>query len=355
MKRLISVLAALAVCLGLSCPAFAADPVFRDMPDTHWAYAAVAEAASDGVVSGYPDGTFLPGRPLTGAHFCAILSRTFFSEDYAVYSALPEYQSPWWSAAVAVCADADVLTGTALAHSSSQAEEPITRYDMAQVLANTLAKANPDAMPSEQEMAAARTNIEDWNEIPLAYHEAASICYAAGILQGMNDGTFGGESPVTRAQACTVYVRIKDLLCDSAPEPPAVSDGQPAALEEYRAEVLRLINAERAGAGLAELTLDEAANSAAQARAAELPLSFSHTRPDGRSCYTALQEAGASYRAALENIAAGPETPADVVADWMNSPEHRANILSADVTAMGIGFVVTPDGEGCCWVQMLIG
>ncbi|MDD5945284.1 MAG: CAP domain-containing protein [Clostridia bacterium] len=105
----------------------------------------------------------------------------------------------------------------------------------------------------------------------------------------------------------------------------------------YAAEVVRLVNAERAKEGLTALKTDAVVQSAAQVRAKETVTSFSHTRPNGTSCFTALKEAGVSYRGAGENIAYGQRTPAEVVNAWMNSPGHRANIMDTKFTTIGVG------------------
>ena len=109
------------------------------------------------------------------------------------------------------------------------------------------------------------------------------------------------------------------------------------AADAYVTEVVRLVNAERAKAGLSALTMDSAANAAAQVRAREIVSNFSHTRPSGASCFTALQEAGVNYRGAGENIAYGQSSAQAVVDAWMNSEGHRANILNAQFTAIGVG------------------
>lgn len=108
----------------------------------------------------------------------------------------------------------------------------------------------------------------------------------------------------------------------------------------YVNQVLQLVNKERAARGLKPLTLDAKASAAAQVRAAECARSFSHTRPDGRSCFTALKEGGVSYRRAGENIAYGQRTPNSVMTDWMNSSGHRANILNSNYNSIGIGYTV---------------
>ena len=102
-------------------------------------------------------------------------------------------------------------------------------------------------------------------------------------------------------------------------------------------EVVRLVNAERAKEGLAALQMDSSLNSAAQVRAKEIVTSFSHTRPNGSNCFTALSEAGIKYNGSGENIAYGQKTPAEVVNAWMNSAGHRANIMSSKFTKIGVG------------------
>lgn len=122
-------------------------------------------------------------------------------------------------------------------------------------------------------------------------------------------------------------------------------------VQEAAEAVASLVNAARRDAGLSELELDADLCAAAQARAQEIAQSFSHTRPDGSSCFTILEEFGISYRAAGENIAMGQRTPEEVMDGWMNSSGHRANILNGTFTSIGVGYYV--DGAGAAhWVQI---
>ncbi len=105
----------------------------------------------------------------------------------------------------------------------------------------------------------------------------------------------------------------------------------------YEAEVLRLVNAERINHGLSPLVQNNGVTEVARLRAKEIVKNFSHTRPDGSSCFTAAKELGVSYRSAGENIAYGYPTPEKVVDGWMNSEGHRKNILSASFGKIGIG------------------
>lgn len=131
------------------------------------------------------------------------------------------------------------------------------------------------------------------------------------------------------------------------PDAPEESGG----VQEAAEAVAALVNAARRDAGLSELELDADLCAAAQARAQEIAQSFSHTRPDGSSCFTILEEFGISYRAAGENIAMGQRTPEEVMDGWMNSSGHRANILNGTFTSIGVGYYV--DGAGAAhWVQI---
>ena len=93
--------------------------------------------------------------------------------------------------------------------------------------------------------------------------------------------------------------------------------------------------------GLAPLVYDKKLEDAAMRRAAEIAIFYSHTRPDGSSCFT-IYPSGATG----ENIAAGYRTAAAVFEGWWeeNKPYsgqgHRRNLLSANATGIGIGHVM---------------
>ena len=70
---------------------------------------------------------------------------------------------------------------------------------------------------------------------------------------------------------------------------------------------------------------------------------FSHTAPDGSTLVGRAEAAGyATWSFLAENLAGGQPTPEKVVTAWMNSPGHRANILSAEATEVGVGHAYKP-------------
>lgn len=142
---------------------------------------------------------------------------------------------------------------------------------------------------------------------------------------------------------------LPDQPGNPAPDQPGTDGSQDA----FANEVVRLVNEERAKAGLPALTVDRGAASAAQVRAKEIERSFSHTRPDGSSFNSALTEAGVNFRGAGENIAYGQNSPDKVMEGWMNSSGHRANILNSSYTSIGVGHYQNASGVNY-WTQLFI-
>lgn len=122
-------------------------------------------------------------------------------------------------------------------------------------------------------------------------------------------------------------------------------------VSSFAAQVVHLVNQERAKNGLSPVTMEKNITAAAQVRAVEIQTSFSHTRPDGSSFSTALKEQNVSYRGSGENIAWGQRSPKEVMDGWMNSPGHRANILNEKFTSIGVGYVQNANGTNY-WTQL---
>ena len=133
-------------------------------------------------------------------------------------------------------------------------------------------------------------------------------------------------------------------------EAPPMEETPPTTATNEGIQVFQLVNQRRKENGLAELTYRNDIQDAANIRANEIISTFSHTRPDGSSCFTAVN---VNYYAIGENIASGQKSAAEVMNAWMNSPGHRANILSTQFTGIAVG-VVQYQGVSY-WVQIFIG
>ena len=125
------------------------------------------------------------------------------------------------------------------------------------------------------------------------------------------------------------------------------------AVLDYEKEVVRLVNKERTARGLSALTMDWELSRVARYKSQDMHDQnyFSHTSPTYGSPFDMMSAFGISYRSAGENIAKGQKTPQAVVNAWMNSSGHRANILNASFTKIGVGYVA----DGNYWTQMFVG
>ena len=126
-----------------------------------------------------------------------------------------------------------------------------------------------------------------------------------------------------------------------------------AGVTAFEQEVIRLVNEIRAANGLKALAYDWELARVARYKSQDMKDNryFSHTSPVYGTPLQMIKNFGISYRSAGENIAKGYASPQAVVDGWMNSSGHRANILNASFTHIGVGYVAS----GNYWTQMFIG
>ncbi|MFD9003167.1 CAP domain-containing protein [Streptomyces sp. NPDC059582] len=120
-----------------------------------------------------------------------------------------------------------------------------------------------------------------------------------------------------------------------------------SATAQAEAEVLKLVNEERAKVGCSAVTANGALTDLAEAFSEDMAQRnfFDHTDPDGATPWDRAAKAGISDLGG-ENIARGQADAAAVMNAWMNSPGHRANILNCDFQTLGVGVHL---GEGGPW------
>lgn len=124
------------------------------------------------------------------------------------------------------------------------------------------------------------------------------------------------------------------------------------AVANYEQEAIRLVNEVRVQNGLKPLAYDWELSRVARYKSQDMKDNryFAHTSPVYGTPGEMVRSFGISYRSVGENIARGYRTPQAVVDGWMNSPGHRANILNAKYTKIGVGYVF----DGHYWTQMFI-
>ncbi|MCL2070884.1 MAG: CAP domain-containing protein [Oscillospiraceae bacterium] len=199
-------------------------------------------------------------------------------------------------------------------------------------------------------------NIENDIEITSDTYVETETAETTTSAPPITTNTVTTTTSVTTATSETVTVSETTPIITEPPatEPPEPPPPPPEPVYNSFAgdiawEILGLVNAERAAAGIHGLSWDENFAYTARIRASEIIELFSadHKRPDGREWYTVIVEAGISYRSVGENMARGGHSvegaawysPAVVMDGWMNSPGHRANILNSNFDYLGVGVV----------------
>lgn len=189
-------------------------PHFTDVPTTHWAYANIERAYSDGVMAGTGGnaakytGVFSPSGTLTEAQFVTILTRGFFPTELEAAKKSVGSNAKWYAAAEKVAEDKHLLPFV-----QGKMDKPITRYDMAAIIANVMDAKEFAGRPNFNTVQATFSKIADINSIPDSYQTSVAAVFAMGIITGTDSkGTFSGSSYMNRAQAAVVYGRMKDAF-----------------------------------------------------------------------------------------------------------------------------------------------
>jgi uncharacterized YkwD family protein len=142
----------------------------------------------------------------------------------------------------------------------------------------------------------------------------------------------------------------------SQPSQPSQGSGNTGTVTDtstssFAAQVVTLVNQERAKAGLGALKSDNATlTNVALAKAKDMYDKgyFDHNSPTYGSPFDMMKQFGVNFSYAGENIAKGQPTPQEVMTAWMNSSGHRANILNTHYTTIGVAYY------NGVWVQEFI-
>lgn len=167
------------------------------------------------------------------------------------------------------------------------------------------------------------------------------IAVAMAAVMGISMMACGAEAPEISAikrefslQDGVTYIDDEAIALAGSISALELTEADQLRADELRAiavSAFELVNAERAARGLSAYTWDATLELCAQIRATEVSSSFSHTRPNNTDFYTVNSDL--MY---AENLAKGYADASSLVAGWMNSPTHAANILDAELATCSI-------------------
>lgn len=184
------------------------------------------------------------------------------------------------------------------------------------------------------------------------------------MLQACGGGGDGGGGDTADATPGGVATSSAPSPGSPSPAPGAADTG--CGFVNFQAELLRLVNAQRAAGAscgtrgsfppVPALAWDGRLSQAAYDHSLDMATAnyFSHTGRDGRSPSQRVAATGYTAQAVGENIAAGYGSMAAVVDGWMGSEGHCANLMSASYSQMGLACARGSASQyGIYWTQVL--
>ncbi|HEY9577529.1 MAG TPA: S-layer homology domain-containing protein [Pseudobacillus sp.] len=315
---------------------------FHDISDKYWAYPQIEKMASQGIITGFKDGTFRAKEPVTRAQSAIFIGRALNikpTQNSSVKFRDISASGTTGYLYIAELTERGIFSKTDYFHPN----HTLTRAELAKIMVTAF------NLP--------RAKGPTFTDVPKSHWAAEYIgtLAGAGITSGTSETTFSPDGKVTRGQLAVFISNV--LKHDQEVTNPQQPAKEPAtdAHSEIEKQILSLVNQERAQAGVKPLQYATDLAKVAQLKSEDMAKKnyFDHTSPTYGSPFKMMDQFGINYIYAGENIAAGYSTAEAVMKGWMNSPGHRANILSADYAEMGIGIAKGGD-YGIYYTQMFV-
>lgn len=184
-----------------------AKPAFGDLNVIPWAAGSIEGLAARQMVQGKADGRFDPGGKVTRAEFIQMLMNGLeWTDERAVSTFRDAEPGKWYAQAVATAQQLGIVDGTG--EGVFGADKNITRQDIAVMLYRTAQRAGlVGSAPSSQ-----AAPFADQGQIKPYAQEAVAALKAAGMVNGLADGSFAPEAAATRAEAAVMVYRLYSTL-----------------------------------------------------------------------------------------------------------------------------------------------
>jgi mannan endo-1,4-beta-mannosidase len=160
----------------------------------HWAGESLEKWQGNGVIQGYPDGSFKPDHKVTRAELVSIINKLFGFSTLSEMSFSDVPAKAWYASALSIAKQAGYYKG--FPDNKAKADTEVTRQDAATLIASVFS-LEPDTKAS---------TFTDQASIS-AYAKGATLALS-GILSGYPDGTFRPSDPITRAEVVTIVDRL---------------------------------------------------------------------------------------------------------------------------------------------------
>src|SRR5665648_83662 len=211
LKKRVAILTVLCMVLTLApSPAFAV--TVSDISG-HWAQTTIQSWVDNGLIKGYPDGTFKPDNNITRAEFITLVNRAFEYTNTAPISFTDVNQNAWYASAIGVAVEAGYISG--YPDGTMKPENPISREEAATIIMRIKnLVANPAAV----------SVYTDASSITWGKGEIGAVT-AAKIMQGYPDGSFMPRGLITRAETVIALDNAMHYTVPADDVIPPVVDG----------------------------------------------------------------------------------------------------------------------------------
>lgn len=219
MKKAICILLAALSLLSCATPILAASPqTFSDVPQTHWAYSYIQQAASDGVVNGVGNGKFDPNGNVTCGQITAVLARMLCTDEEIQKH---ENGGVWYVKYKEALGEKGALNSfsgsSALTETFKHLSFPAQRYELALFLYGAATAYGMPEISDDETQSIINTipKMQSYFVDQSNCRKAIAFCYKYGIMSGVDKaGTFNGQGLVTRAQLATTYSNLRKYITD---------------------------------------------------------------------------------------------------------------------------------------------
>lgn len=189
------------LCLMLlfSSVALAQEVQSKDFSDVngHWAEGEIAAWTGQGIIGGYPDGTFQPNRQITRAEFTKILNSALGYQEQAAINFSDVKKGDWFYGEIAQAVKAGYIKG--YADGTVKPNDPISRQEAAVIISRIMwLKGN----------AAQTQGFTDGSRIPSWSKGAVGAVAGAAYMGGYPDKSFQPVKPISRAEALVTLNRV---------------------------------------------------------------------------------------------------------------------------------------------------
>lgn len=203
MKKILAILLCFIMLISTTC--FAAG--FSDLTSEHWAYKNVTNLVENGVINGYPDGTYRPENTITRGEFFKLMMTAAEGEELFI---IPNMVAQKWTDSYMHYAENEglMMDGTSI----ENVDDPITRLEMVVVLSKTAVKKNIRKRFFDGEQDTLQTvtfnDISELSEMDQIYIKNATDL---GLINGYTDGSFKPNGYMTRAEVATIIYRFLSI------------------------------------------------------------------------------------------------------------------------------------------------